>query len=392
MGAYDENAQSWVPQERTPEIPASDRRAVPIEQSPKYDPEAFKAGRLQAIGKAPAAPEPVFPGASQPSIDDFYEHRGREIDTMRRQQPDVGRLAPVRTSPFEGASSSANPKGDFPLPEPRGAQQPQMVRIEPDNPAGGRLEPVRGDTRATSAKVQEIVNQATGSQPLKADVPLREQLTPEGDPIKAKYPDPAVRQMVRANGEEIVQAANGNPETLKAIHDLTRVDLRQALINAGEDMGQQTVSNSKFAGEGSIGRQEAFARLLKKGISPEEIVRLAKQTPEGGRLQPVGEEPEIEVIEPSGPRGNASGEAGGGGIEEQSRQSSENAQGVKYFRESPGGGRQPLIGIGRQDLRAGPGQKIIRVEANGHETVLDAQPARAGALRPIRGKPRPAGR
>lgn len=103
----------------------------------------------------------------------------------------------------------------------------------------------------------------------------------EVDPIKAKYPDPNVRQMVRANGEKIYEAAKGDPATVKAIHDLTRVDLRQALVNAGEDMGQMTVSNSKFAGQGSITREDAFNRLLEKGLKPNDIVRLAKTVPAG---------------------------------------------------------------------------------------------------------------
>jgi hypothetical protein len=134
------------------------------------------------------------------------------------------------------------------------------------------------------------VDQATGVKPLKADVALREQLSKiptnmpsEVDPLKQKYPDPAVRQMVRANGEKIYEAAKGNPKTMKAIHDLTRVDLRQALINAGEDMGQKTVSDSKFAGEGSIPREEAFNRLLAKGHSPEQILELAKAEMKGAK-------------------------------------------------------------------------------------------------------------
>jgi hypothetical protein len=83
--------------------------------------------------------------------------------------------------------------------------------------------------------------------------------------------------MVRANGERIVQAVGDDVDTMKAVHDLTRVDLRQALLNSGEDMGQRTVSNSKFAGEGSITREDAFNRLLGKGLKPQDIVRLAKQ-------------------------------------------------------------------------------------------------------------------
>jgi hypothetical protein len=42
-------------------------------------------------------------------------------------------------------------------------------------------------------------------------------------------------------------------------------------------MGQTTVSNSKFAGEGSISREEAFKRFLAKDISPRDIIELAKK-------------------------------------------------------------------------------------------------------------------
>jgi hypothetical protein len=81
--------------------------------------------------------------------------------------------------------------------------------------------------------------------------------------------------------------------------------------------------------------------------------------------------PDVEIFEPVGPRQNASGQPGGGGLEEQARMASETSSGVKYYREFPGGRRVPLIGLGRQDLTAGPGQRIIRVDANGGETVLD---------------------
>jgi hypothetical protein len=107
-----------------------------------------------------------------------------------------------------------------------------------------------------------------------------------------------------------------------------------------------------------------------------------------GKLGPRADDGEIELIgEHSGPRANASGAPGGGGLEEQARAASEKAQGVKYFREKPGGVREPLIGLGRQDLKAGPGQRIIKVEANGVETVLDEQRIRPQAARPFRRKP-----
>jgi hypothetical protein len=138
----------------------------------------------------------------------------------------------------------------------------------------------------------QVVANTTGVKPLEPNVPLNQQGAPtpkpeasapvsgEQDPLKVKYPDAAVRQMVRANGENIVQAVGGDKDTMKAVHDLTRVDLRQALVNSGEDMGQRTVSNSKFAGEGSITREDAFNRLLAKGHSPTDIVKLARQVPQ----------------------------------------------------------------------------------------------------------------
>jgi hypothetical protein len=98
----------------------------------------------------------------------------------------------------------------------------------------------------------------------------------EVDPIKLKYPDPAQRQMVRANGERIVQAVGDDQDLMKQVHDLTRVDLRQAAINHGIDMGQTTVSNAKLAGEGSITRENMFNTLLDRGLSPRDIVTLSK--------------------------------------------------------------------------------------------------------------------
>jgi hypothetical protein len=160
---------------------------------------------------------------------------------------------------------------------------------------------------AQAPSVDDVVNQATGNKPLNLKAPFRDQpaTTPrpasaapateaplatspkveppasssgEQDPLKLKYPDPAQRQMVRANGERIVQAIGDDKETMDAVHGLTRVDLRQALINDGVDMGQRTVSNSKFAGEGSITREDAFNQLLARGHSPQDIVKLAKKT------------------------------------------------------------------------------------------------------------------
>lgn len=125
-----------------------------------------------------------------------------------------------------------------------------------------------------------------GAPPLQPNVSLREQIKPSVNqeaPMSAqasleqKYPDKAIRQMVHANGEEMVQAAGKDPAIMKAVHDLTNLDVRQAMINSGEDMGQTVIGNKKAMGGGSMTRQEAFNKLLAKGHSPIEIVQLAKK-------------------------------------------------------------------------------------------------------------------
>ena len=129
-----------------------------------------------------------------------------------------------------------------------------------------------------------------GAPPLQPAVPLRQQLKVTGmEPasrqatLEEKYPDREVRQLVHANGEDIVQAAGQDRETLKAIHDLKNPDVRQALINSGEDMGQVSIGNRKAMGESQLSRQDAFKKLLAKGYSPKQIVDLAKQEmKEGG--------------------------------------------------------------------------------------------------------------
>jgi hypothetical protein len=228
-------------------------------------------------------------GASLPSSEEFYSQRGEELDAIRERSEALDRQRareaqankPSQVEPFAGGTSTAKPIGHAELPTipaPVSAGEVEPI-VKAETPA---VKPIaKAETpaapRQVPVKIDEIVNQAMGVKPLQPNVPLREQVTPiEGqDPLKAKYPDPAVRQMVRANGEEVVEATKGDPKLMKAVHDLTRVDLRQALINSGEDMGQMTVSNSKFAGEGSIGRHEAFRRLLAKGYGPEQIIKLA---------------------------------------------------------------------------------------------------------------------
>lgn len=209
----------------------------------------------------------------------------KDLLTRRKETAPAATLP--KLDPFAGATSSAKPIGSAELPPVGSVELPKPASIA--KPAGAEPAPTRlptlfeKGTRPEVLKLPNLIDQAAGVKPLKPDVPLREQFTKQTaeepaaiDPMKEKYPQPAVRQMVRANGEAIYQAAKDNPGLMKDLHNLTRVDLRQALIKAGEDMGQTTVSNSKFAGEGSISREEAFNRLLDKGVTPEDIVKLGK--------------------------------------------------------------------------------------------------------------------
>ena len=195
----------------------------------------------------------------------------------------AGKVDVVAAGPATGGTMRPTPEEVA----PPSAEQ-KLLPAAP-GPAGPTIEtppeayPAAGAKPTTSKMIKDLVNQAYGVKPLEPDVPLREQIdteTPATAPPKSeleqRYPDRAVRQMVHANGEKMVQAVGDNAELMRQVHDLTRVDLRNALVNSGEDMGQQTVSNSKFAGGGSIGREEAFNRLLAKGLSPAEIVKLAK--------------------------------------------------------------------------------------------------------------------
>jgi hypothetical protein len=121
-----------------------------------------------------------------------------------------------------------------------------------------------------------------GGGPLRPGVSLREQPNFSEAPVRSeqarleeKFPDKADRQMVHANGEEMVDAVGNDPDTMKAVHDLTNPDVRQAMINSGEDMGQQMINNRKASGD--VSRQDAFKKLLAKGYTPKDIVNLAKK-------------------------------------------------------------------------------------------------------------------
>lgn len=241
------------------------------------------------VPEPPAAPAQL-PAGPKPSIitpapADASFVRGIPAEPASRGPAGPGRMLPAAPKPpiEVGPAPDASYVRGIPA-EPGGPGMASGPAVETSKEAY----PAAGPKPTTGRMVSDLVNQAYGIQPLKPDVPIREQLPapepeaaplagPQPDSLQARYPDKAVRQMVHANGEGIVNAVGNDPDTMRAIHDLSRVELRQALVNAGEDMGQQNISSSKFAGEGAISRQQAFEKLLAKGLKPKDIIELAKK-------------------------------------------------------------------------------------------------------------------
>ena len=291
--------------------PALKRLGVPIPEWMR--PAALPAGAIRAPVAGPeAGPQlspvsvPMAGPAAAQAIDPEVPHAPVEgpvagpaaaqaYAPLQSSPPSAAgtrEVTGLRSSPEQGIIAPRTPEriaGDRTLPPAPGPAGPTVE-------APGEAYPAAAPPKTTKQAVTDIVNQAYGVKPLEPNVPLRETIpaagpTPEPQAIPApageqepmvselakKYPNKAVRQMVHVQGENMVNAVGDNPELMRQIHDLTAVDIRQALINSGEDMGQTPVTSSKFAGP-KITRQEGFDRLLAKGLTPAEIVKLAKSS------------------------------------------------------------------------------------------------------------------
>jgi len=135
------------------------------------------------------------------------------------------------------------------------------------------------------ATLDEILRQATGQKELERGVPIGEQLRgpsgvterpPPEDPIKAEFPDAAERQMVRVNGVELGRATRGNPELLREISNLKNWEIREAAVNSKIDLGTQHVGSRQGLGAEQVSRQQLLDRMIREGVKPEDIPRLAR--------------------------------------------------------------------------------------------------------------------
>jgi len=155
------------------------------------------------------------------------------------------------------------------------------------------------------ATLDEILRQATGQaeprkpepgKPLRGQPGVTERAPPEEDPLKREFPDPATRRLARANGAELLRTGAAL-EVLQAVHDLKNWEIRQAAINAGIDVGTKHVGSRMALGAEQVARQDLIDQMIRQGVPPEEIPRLAKTEPVGyqklmripkSRLGPIG--------------------------------------------------------------------------------------------------------
>lgn len=258
-------------------------------------PEATPEMQSDAAAKAlPAAFQPV-PTKAPPvpgTVDQPFQSSAEPV----RQSPELPAAfqpLPPKAPPVPGTVDAPFKSGEI---GQRFNQASQPQSAPPQLPPGDK-------------GLQNLLNDSLGGKPLQPNVPLKNQLPAHGEYMQrfkavgaqsgaepgAQAPAPTAEpehmgQFARANGLELHQAI---PETVAGdvlrakIHDLTNVQVRQLAINAGEDMGQQAVTNAKNAG--GVTRQAVLSRILAKH-TPEEIGQMID---EGQHLPPA--------TSPSGP-------------------------------------------------------------------------------------------
>ena len=250
--------------------------------NPNVEPEAAiqqKFGFPSVEGSAPAAAAPggmpaVEPGRVGPPMQRLGELIEQGAGTrplepavpLREQLPNSVGSAAAGFTPATDTMQNAGGKVTF--------RREPIIKTVPG------LE--EGPLRATApekipAALGNEFERAAGGTPEAADV--------EKQRLQTKYPDRETRQLVHANGEAMIDAIGSDREMMKQIHDLKNPDVRQAAINAGENMvredGSPIMVNNRML-SGDVTRQAMFKRLLDKGYTPKQIVELAHQEMEEG--------------------------------------------------------------------------------------------------------------
>jgi hypothetical protein len=251
---------------------------------------------------------------------------------------------------------SGGPPGEFSrIPKRLSAAQQEALRGAPSEIPQGKPDPFGGMTSTS----QRIGN---------AELPKVTATTPQ-------QPLPRLVDKIKPSG-----APKGEVTTLPAPRDPL----------PGEKPGNMaSVPRGRLLNLARQGRPGAGEQLQNTGKT---VLYTTPEYPGRGSslLDRVREssEPEIELMdqESVGPRINASGDSDAS-MESLNQKRNEDAAGVKYYREDPGGGRTELTSHDRKDAKAyRPGERIIRVDNNG-TTVLHEKPrtVRSTATRTTRG-------
>lgn len=172
-----------------------------------------------------------------------------------------------------------NKHGNFPPPPSETLPEQAPFSVPPDvMPSTRPQTPMQG--------ILSELGKQTGVKELEPNVPLKDQVGKPGVEPKAHR-----NPIEAANGPRVWEHLKDDPKLAKEFHDLKNNDLAQALMNSGEDIGQARIGDKKTMGEGQIKRQDAIHRLMDKGLSPREIIDLAKKqsTPDwAGAPKPAG--------------------------------------------------------------------------------------------------------
>lgn len=363
-------------------------------------PEVYEPKQLIKTAADKIIPKTAEQEAAQAKAvqDAAYEQKAQDLERRGRQQEAIDRKA--RIAAKGEAAADAEARKAVPLTQsPYYAQNQATAEAaaEARKPVPVTQSPYYAANKAAAEATAKAESEARQPVPVTESPYWQQNRVKAAATAKAAKAAPVIATPSSEGGGPRFTGHEGRPATWtnERVMQLAKEGNREAIQQAVR-RGMELPPNARYvAGD---------ADFSSGAYNPRDVTTFGPDgTPirQGGRVSAVAKPfsgakgampdlsnvPDVELVEHGGARANASGEPGGGGLEEQARLESEAAQGVKYFRETPGGGRQPLTGVGRQDLRAGPGQKIIRVEANGRETVLDAQPIRPASEHLIRKKP-----
>ena len=220
-----------------PEAALAESRPLTMPEAPKMpasEPASFAGPKALRNAPFPKAEMPAFAGPKPAST-------GKMAGDIANN---LFKVEPPPKAPFgKPLRATMAPAESAPVTRPIGGRTPEE---QFQHSFGPEEEHVKGQAKWD-----------TGNEHGKFPKPPSEKL-PEQNPFKQSY-----------ESEEARKAAHGGEyEKWKS---LGRVDLRQALIDAGIDMKDKIVSDAKMLGPGAMSRREAIQALTERGVRPPSV-------------------------------------------------------------------------------------------------------------------------